>query len=221
MRSGISKLLILLIISLITTGCGTVVPYDYTAYKLSNPRSILVLPPVNNTPDIAASYGMFSQVTYPLAESGYYVFPVTLVDETFKQNGLMVPADIHALAPAKLREIFGADVGLYITVTQYGTAFNMMSSETRVSAKAKLVDLKTASVLWEGAATASSREDRNSVTGGGLAGGLLTAIVSQIVENAMDASQPVAAKTSARLLSAGSPNGLLYGPRSPKYNHVP
>lgn len=217
MRSGILKPLMLLICTMIASGCGTVVPYDYTAYKQSNPRSILVLPPVNNTPDIAATYGMLSQVTYPLAESGYYVFPVTLVDETFKQNGLMTPADIHTLAPNKLREIFGADVGLYITVTQYGTAFNVLSSETRVSAKAKLVDLRTGFVLWDGAATASSNENRN-LGSGGLTGGLLTAVVNQIVENVMDASQHVAAKTSVRLLSAGSPNGLLYGPRSPKYN---
>ena len=62
--------------------------YDYTAYKQSRPRSILVLPPLNESPEVAASHSMLSQVTMPLAEAGYYVLPVALVDETFKQNGM-------------------------------------------------------------------------------------------------------------------------------------
>ena len=84
---------------------------------------------------------MMSQTTAPLAESGYYVFPVTLVDESFKQNGLTMPADIHAVPINKLREIFGADAALYINVKQYGTSYAVISSETRVTAEARLVDL--------------------------------------------------------------------------------
>ena len=67
------------------TGCANNrQPYDYTAFKQSRPASILVIPPLNNSPDVAATYSMLSQVTLPLAEAGYYVFPVSLVDETFR-----------------------------------------------------------------------------------------------------------------------------------------
>jgi hypothetical protein len=38
---------------------------------------------------------MLAQATLPLAESGYYVIPVSLASETFKQNGLANAADIH------------------------------------------------------------------------------------------------------------------------------
>ena len=41
--------------------------------------------------------------------------------ETFKYNGLTTPNDIAEVSPAKLREIFGADSALYMTVTRYGT----------------------------------------------------------------------------------------------------
>ena len=102
--------------------CATPSPYDYTAFKQNRPASMLVLPPVNETPDVTATYGVLSQVTLPLAEAGYYVLPVSLMDETFRQNGLNDPAEIHDVSPRRLREIFGADAAVYIKVTQYGTA---------------------------------------------------------------------------------------------------
>ena len=110
-----------------------------------------------------------SHTSVPLAESGYYVFPVTLTEETFKQNGLTVPADIHALPFDKLRQIFGADAALYIDVMHYKTSYALLASETRVTAKARLVDLRSSTELWNGTATASSAEGRGD-SGGGLIG---------------------------------------------------
>ncbi len=204
------------LVAVLFTGCATQrEPYDYTAFRQSRPASILVLPPLNNSPDVGATYSMLSQVTLPLAESGYYVFPVSLVDETFRQNGLHNPAEMHDVKPEKLREIFGADSVLYITVTQYGTSYSVISSESRVTAEARLVDLRSGQALWSGTATASSAEGRNNSSG--LVGLLIQSIVSQIVESATNQSHPIAGITSYRLLAAGMPNGMLYGPRSPKY----
>jgi hypothetical protein len=197
-------------------GCVSPKTVDYSAYKQSRPKTILVLPPLNNSPDVKASYSLLSQVTYPLAEAGYYVLPITLVDETFRQNGLTTPADIHQAPANKLQEIFGADAALYITVTDYGTRYMIISSETVVTASAKLVDLKSGTTLWTGSARASSEEGGNN-GGGGLIGMLITAAVKQVINSSTDAGHPIAGVTSARLLSAGQPAGLLYGPRSPKY----
>ncbi|HJR28191.1 MAG TPA: DUF799 domain-containing protein [Pseudomonas sp.] len=197
-------------------GCVSPKTVDYSAYKQSRPKTILVLPPLNNSPDVKASYSMLSQVTYPLAEAGYYVLPITLVDETFRQNGLSTPGDIHQAPANKLQEIFGADAALYITVSEYGTRYMVISSETVVTASARLVDLKTGTTLWTGTARASSEEGGNN-GGGGLIGMLITAAVKQVINSSTDAGHPIAGITSARLLSAGHPAGLLYGPRSPKY----
>ncbi|MBF6988317.1 DUF799 domain-containing protein [Cupriavidus sp. IK-TO18] len=187
---------------------------DYSAFKASRPRSIVVLPPLNESPDVKATYAMLSQATVPLAESGYYVLPVAVVEETFRQNGLTVPADIHSVPVAKLRQIFGADAALYVTVTEYGSKYQIISSVTRVAANAKLVDLKTGDVLWSG--TAVSATDSSS-GGGGLIGMLINAAVTQVMNHTFDASYSVAGTASYRLLSAGQPAGILYGPRSPKY----
>ncbi|MDR1350546.1 MAG: DUF799 domain-containing protein [Zoogloeaceae bacterium] len=203
--------------ALMLTGCATTgrSGYDYSAFRESRPRSIVVLPPLNESPDVLATYGVFSQVTFPLAESGYYVLPVALVDETFRQNGLTNPGDIHATSPAKLREIFGADTALYITVTDYGQRYQVVQSASIVTASARLLDLKSGQTLWTGRATASSEEGSRNDS---LLAMLLTAVIKQIISSVQDdPSLPIAARTSARLLSAGHSGGILHGPRSPRY----
>jgi len=188
---------------------------DYTAFRQSKPRSILVLPPLNNSPDMRATYSFLSTVTQPLAEDGYYVFPVALVDQTFKENGMLNPGEMHQASPAKLWEIFGADATLYITVTQYGPVYRVLSSEIRVTANARLVDNRSGQLLWQGGATATDTEGGNN-SGGGLAGALVSALVKQIVSNVGDQGHPVARIASRRLFQVRQ-NGLLYGPRSPFY----
>jgi hypothetical protein len=210
------KLFFLVVASLMFSGCATKAPYDYTAYKESRPRSILVLPPINNSPEVAATYSVLAHATRPLAEAGYYVMPVTLVAEAFKENGLTQPSDMHATSTDKLREIFGADAALYITIKKYGTTYQVIDSETLVAAEANLVDLKTGKTLWTGGAQASSAENNNQQQGG-LVGLLITAIVKQVVASTFDHSHQMAGVATTRLLSAGLRNGLLYGPRSPNY----
>lgn len=198
-------------------GCATPPkPYDYTAYKEAKPASILVLPPINGTPEVQATPSVMAQVTQPLAESGYYVLPVSLVDETLKSNGMHTPDDAQQIPAAKLREIFGADAGLYVKVSRYGSVYKVLNSETAVTLEAKLVDLRNGQLLWEGSASASSAEQNNS-SQGGLIGLLVKAVVDQIISASTDRSHPMAGLASQRLLAAGRPNGLLFGPRSPNY----
>lgn len=207
-----------LMFTLVLTGCSgnKKQATDYSAFRESKPRSILVLPPQNDSPDVKGSYGFLSTVTLPLAESGYYVFPVAVVDETFKQNGVTNPKDISAIPLKKLHEIFGADAVMYITVEQYGTSYQVVNSDTRVTATARLVDLRSGKQLWSGGATASSNEGNNSNTGG-LLGVLLSAAITQISDSATDKAYDIAKITAVRMFTAGTYGKLLYGPRSPKY----
>ncbi|MET0319695.1 MAG: DUF799 domain-containing protein [Duganella sp.] len=198
-------------------GCATKqASYDYTAFKAAKPRSIVVLPPLNNSPEVNAGNSVYAQVTYPLAESGYYVLPVAVVAETFKQNGLTSAADIHNVDPKKLNDIFGADAALYVTISKYGATYTVLDSVAVVSVEAKLVDLKTGALLWDGKASASSNEGGNN-SGGGLLGALVTAAVKQIIHSTTDTSHPVAGVANTRLLTAGGSQGILYGPRSDRY----
>ena len=210
------KLALLAGVVALAAGCATQKPYDYSAFKQHRPKSILVMPPLNTSPDIGAPAAVLTQVTFPLAESGYYVMPVAVVDEVFKQNGLSTAADAHATSPAKLLQIFGADAALYLDVKKYGTTYAIISSESVVALEAKLIDLRTGTLLWAGSASASSAEQQGNSGAGGLIGLLVVALVNQILDTVNDRSYSVAGIADQRLLAAGRPSGLLYGPRSPK-----
>ena len=207
-----------LLFVLVLGGCAAPQPYDYTAYRANRPASIVVLPVLNSSLEVAAGYAVLSRATYPLAEAGYYVFPVALVDETFKQNGLTAAHDIHNAPLHKLREIFGADAALYLEVTEYGASYKVVSSDVRVTAKARLVDLRSGDLLWAGESTASTAEDQNQGGSSNVLGVLISAVVNQIINTVdEDLGYRVAGITTQRLLGAHNSRGLLYGPRSPKY----
>ena len=203
------------------TGCATPPPaYDYTAFTKANPASLLVLPPLNESPAVNATASVWSHATQPLAEAGYYVLPVTLVDETFRQNGVTTAHDIQEIPLPKLREFFGADAAVYLTVKQYGTTYSVLSSDTRVTVEGRIVDLRSGDVLWRGHATASSAEQQQQ-SQGGLVGMLVTAAVRQIVGTATDAAYTYAGIAGQRMLGAPRYNGIPPGPRSPQYGKPP
>ena len=202
-------------------GCATKpAPYDYSAFQRAKPASLLVLPPVNESPEVKASSGTWAQATRPLAEAGYYVLPVTLVDETFRQNGMTGANEIQDIPYSKLREVFGADAAVYMTIKKYGTTYAVIASDTRVEVEARIVDLRTGALLWQGKAYASSAEQQQQ-SSGGLVGLLVTALVHQIVGTASDAAFNFAAIANHRLLGAPRYNGVLPGPRSSLYGQPP
>jgi len=211
------KISLLGIVLFVLAGCVSPPPsYDYSEFRTANPNSVLVLPPINNTTEVIAGYSIMAQMTTPIAESGFYVFPPALVEKTFINNGLTIANDVHSLPFSKLREIFGADTGLYITIQEYGTSYVVISSETAVTVSADLVDLRTGTLLWQGQARASSAETQGN-SGGGLVGMLVEAAMTQIIETVSDRGFDISAIASNRLVFADAYNGFLYGPRSPKY----
>ncbi|HHX33767.1 MAG TPA: DUF799 domain-containing protein [Gammaproteobacteria bacterium] len=208
---------LLSVLSLVGCATGPTTVYDYTKLKDENPLSILVLPPLNNSLAVDAGYSFLSQVTYPLAESGYYVYPVAVVSDLFKHNGMTEPSDIHAVPVEKLREIFAADAVVYLKITEYGTSYKVLLSDTRVTAEARLVSLKTGEELWQGAATASTAEQQS--TNQGLLGMLVIAVIDQVANTLSDKGHQIAGMTSVRLLHAGGANRLLHGPRAENKEH--
>ncbi len=210
------KLLALLVTTVVFTGCATKqADVDYSAFRQHQPMSIVVLPPLNNTADLRATYSVMSSTTLPLAEAGYYVFPVALVDQTFKENGLQNPGEMHQTSPKKLNEIFGADAALYITVTNYGATSALAGGNVVVGAEAVLIDTRTNTKLWEGKASASDTEGKQN----GLVGLLIQGMINQIANSVSDPGYRIGRITNQRLFHTGT-RGLLPGPRSPKFEQT-
>jgi len=204
--------LILALASVVLGGCATAPPKDYTAFQQRMPLSILILPPLNETTEVGGDYSYYSTTFVPVAERGFYVFPAVLVDHMFKENGLPSAPDMHAVPLDKMREIFGADAVLYITLLQYGTKYVLISSQTTVAAEAKLVDTATGALLWEGSVALSQG---SGDSGGGIIGALITAVVTQIINTQTDAGYNVSQIANNQLFIINQ--GLLAGPRHPGF----
>ena len=192
---------------LLTVGCAPKEPKDYSLFRENMPTSILVLPPTNQSVEVNGGYSVMSTVTVPLASAGYYVFPVGVVDNYFKENGVQTAAEMHDVPLDKLQEVFGADAVLYLDVNQYGQDYNIVSSSSEVDVDARLVDAASGQTLWEGrgAATETSGDG-----GGGLLGILVTAAVAQAVGTTVDASHGLAVKANQNMILGR--DGLLLGP---------
>ncbi|MDF1762074.1 MAG: DUF799 family lipoprotein [Oleibacter sp.] len=204
-------LLSLLVSVLFTAGCATRDPYNYDALIAAKPRSILVIPPNNDTVEVGAPYVYISTISRPLAEKGYYVFPVAVIDQFMKENGLPTPDEMNQVPLDKIREIIGADAVLYITINQWGQKYNVLSSKAMVDFSMKLVDARTGNLLWD--ARASAVNDPGS-SGGGLLGALVSAAVNQVVGSLSDAT-PELARTANYVAIDDSHRGLLNGPYAP------
>ena len=136
------------------------------------------------------------------------------MEATFKENGLPLPDQMHEAPLSKLQSIFGTDAVLYLTLEKYGSTYVVLDSQTVVTAKARLVDARTGTLLWQGRASASDAEGRDN--NNGLLGVLLTSVIHQLASNIGNPGYRLSNVTSARLL-APQPGGMLFGPRSPKH----
>lgn len=201
--------------SMVLVGCSnSSKSYDYSAFKESNPKSILIVMPTNSSPDVKADTSVLAQATVPLAEKGYYVFPVALVDEIFKQNGLMNGHDIQATSPQKIQQIFGADAIMYLNVSEYGSQYQIFDSVTTVEVQAKLVDLRNGKTLWTGE---NKQSIGNSANTGNAITQLISAAVAQIINTTQDKGYEVAGVVNSNLFNTDMNGNILYGPRHPSY----
>ena len=192
--------------------CGTVPPPDYADYRAHLPRSILVLAPLNETTDVTAPYDFLSTITVPLAEAGYYVFPVAVVDAFMKENGLPTAGEMQSVSLAKIHEVLGADAVLYVTIEEWGQKYHIISSDTVVKARARLVDVGTGDTLWQRALFLQQSSAAGQTDPIGM---LLAALLTQVIGSATDPAHDLAATANANMVFDAQ-HGLLLGPRHPR-----
>ncbi|WP_086933290.1 DUF799 domain-containing protein [Agarilytica rhodophyticola] len=201
------KLYILLIVSIIFAGCESASTYhDNSAFLESRPRSIVVIPPLNNSIEVNASYTFLSTISKPLAEKGYYVFPVAVIDLFMKENGLPGPAEMNNIPLDKIRENIGADAALYIVIDDWGQKYQVLSSAAVVHADLRLIDTRSGALLWSGRARAEHSSDNGQ---NGLAGALIGAIVDQVAGSVIDHTYDLSREANNKAIYQ---SGFLDGP---------
>jgi hypothetical protein len=151
MKTILQRVLALAAVALVVTGCATppAAHNDYTAFRQADPRSVLVVPVVSRSVDVDAPDYFLSTISQPIAERGYYVFPVNLIKRVMEDDGLGDANLVHASATPKLAELFGADAVLYVVIERWDSKYAVISTTTTVELSYSLRNGKTGDELWK------------------------------------------------------------------------
>lgn len=208
-RSPATRLALGAALAVLAAGCATAPKKDYAKLVAAQPRSILVVPVVNNSLDVNAPDYFLSTIPVPVGERGYYVFPVNLVKRLLEDDGLADAGLVHGADPARLAAIFGADAILYVTIEKWEAKWVLVTTQVTVEFQYVLKDGKTGTTLWQEHQTMEYSSD----SGGG---GLLGAIVSAAVTKASPNYMPLARQASWKAMVYPGP-GFPAGPYRPDH----
>jgi len=206
MKGFISRIstLLLMVTSTLLVGCQATAPKrDLAAYEAANPRSIVVVPIVNKSLDVDAPNYVLSALPVPIAEKGYYVFPVNTTKMVLEQEGFYEPERVHEQPPETIAKMFGADAVLFVTINQWDAQYIILSTTVTVDFDYRLVS-NTGEELWKN--TQRMQYSPNS-SNGGLIGMLVSAAIARAAPDYM----PLTNQANTIALRTGQ-NALLDGP---------
>jgi hypothetical protein len=208
------SLLLSLLGAVILSSCAHEEPSRQEKFLAAAPRSILVVPVVNKSVDVTAADYMLSTVSFPIAEHGFYVFPVNLVKRMLEDDGLSDSSMVHAASATKLAALFGADAVLYITIERWDAKYAVISTTVTVGASYEIRDAKTNSVIWKNKAEVVYKPDSGG--GGNPIASLISAVVSAAIAKAAPDYMPLARQANNQALHPYPGNGIPPGPYAPK-----
>jgi hypothetical protein len=181
-------------------GCASPPKKDYTAFHAANPHSILVVPVVNNTINVEAPGLFLSTLPIPVAERGYYVFPVAMVKGVLEEEGLSDPNLVHGADTARLCNLFGADAVLYVSIEAWTAKYIVINTQVTVEFDYVMKDGKTGETIWKEhhkVASDSSQGARDPLSP------LVMAVIAKAYPNYM----PLARSANSLVLGVGLPAG--------------
>jgi hypothetical protein len=211
-------LLFLALLSFImfTSGCATTQKKDYSAFKAADPHSILVLPVVNRSVDVNAPDYFLSTLSIPLAERGYYVFPVDMVKHLLEDDGMSDADLVHNADTMKLCSLFGSDSNLYVSIERWDAKYLLLTTQVTVDFDYKLKDCKTGDLIWsERKGMVYSPQQQNS-SGNPLAD-LVVMAISAAVTKAAPNYMPLAHQVNGAVFAYPQGPGLPAGPYLNEY----
>lgn len=214
--TNMKKWLLVIGVSLLA-GCAAQAPkeMDFSAFKQENPHSILVVPVVNDSVDVDAPNYFLSTISVPLAEKGYYVFPVNTVKTVLEGEGLYDANLVHSADPVRLGNMFGADAILYVTINEWDAQYVVLSTTVTVSFSYRIVSGKSGEELWTAQKTMQYTPQQNNASGSPLAD-LLVMAVSAAITRAAPNYMPLTQQANYQVLYI-DPTKLPEGPyRKPK-----
>lgn len=207
------RLFLTILMLTLLSGCVVTQPKDYTKFNDASPDSILIVPVVNNSAEVTASDYFLSTITIPLAEQGYYVFPVNLVKRLLEDDGLSDANLVHNAPVDRLCNLFGSDAVLYVTINQWDSKYMVLSTQVTVNLTYTIKDGKTGDTLWHHQQNMVYVPQNNS-TGNPFAD-LIVMAINAAVTKAAPNYVPLAQQANALTFKYPGP-GIPLGPYAPK-----
>ncbi|MFZ5484368.1 MAG: DUF799 domain-containing protein [Pseudomonadota bacterium] len=167
---------------LMLAGCATPPPQkDLSAFQAAAPRSILIVPVVNKSLDVDAPNYVLATLPTPVAEKGYYTFPVHTTKYILEQEGLYEGEKVHEQPPESLAKLFDADAILYVTIHRWDAQYALITTTVTVDFEYRMVD-KHGNALWHEKKTMVYTPQTNN--SGSVAGMLLSAVINAAITRA-------------------------------------
>lgn len=198
------KIIIIAAAFVLLSGCAAQsAKYDMSAFQKASPRSILVVPTINKSLDVDAPNYVLSTLPVPIAEKGYYVFPVNTTKYVLEKEGMYEADRIHLQPAATLAKLFGADAVLYVTINQWDAKYLVLSTTVTVDFDYRMVS-KDGTEIWKEHKIMQYAPNNNS-------GGLLGALVSAALARASPNYMPLTQQANQQVFVLGQ-NALPDGP---------
>lgn len=192
------------------TGCVTQpTKVDQSAFLAAAPRSILVVPTINRSLDVDAPNYVLAALPIPIAEKGYYVFPVNTTKFVLEQEGFYEGERIHQQPPESLAKLFGSDAILYVAIKQWDAKFAVFTTVVTVDFDYRLVS-KNGVELWRENKRMQYQPQNNNNAASPMAA-LLTAVINAAVARAAPNYMPLTQQANQEVFVLG-PNALPNGP---------
>ncbi len=170
---------------MLVSGCAArPKPSDFTKFRNENPRSILVVPAINKAVEVNAPDYFLSTISKPVAERGFYVFPVNVVKRVMEDDGLADANLVHNADPKRLGEIFDADAILYVSIDRWDAQYIVFSTQVTVEFTYVLKSGRTGEELWRRTAKMVYSPQSSTNTGNPLATLIIMAAQAAITKAA-------------------------------------
>jgi hypothetical protein len=194
---------------LLLTGCATQqAKTDLSAFNAAKPRSILVVPAANKSLDVDAPNYLLTTLTVPLAEKGYYVFPVHTTKTVLEQEGFFDGDQVQKQPPEMLARLFGADAVLFVTINRWDAQYAVLSTVVTVDFDYRLV-YKDGTEIWK--ANKKMQYSPQQQNTGNPVANLLAAALTAAFERAKPNYLPLAQMANVQVLTA-EPTAIPNGP---------
>ena len=195
----LKKLMAACLLSAGIAGCATTpTPKPPSPFEEAGVRSLLVVPIVNNSLDVDAPRYMLSTLTIPLAERGYYVFPVNTVKLLLEQEGFYEAAVVHQQDSAALASLFGADAIMYVTINRWDAQYAVLSTTVTVDFSYRVVT-QDGEEIWSAEKQMTYTPQSNSDSGNPMAD-LLIAAIQAAVTKAKPNYMPLAEQANGEVI---------------------